>query len=322
MNNSLFKALRPGTKLLLFMSLIVVGFSIGSAVLSLVAMGVWKLDLHSLQAMMTHPGPADIEPLKWLNNIAQTFGFLIPVLVFLQIFGKKDVNGLMWFKPATIFILAPLWIMLSNGVIDLLGMFNHWIIPAGSAMEAAFKPSEDQAADITQMILSSQGLVPILTTVISVAIIPAVFEELVFRGVVQPLLARSTQRIHLSIWLTAALFSAIHMQFYGFIPRLFLGAMMGYLVIWSGSLWTSIIAHLFNNLMAIVIFNNNGHQLETSGAETATDWAIYAVSIVALVGLAIVFVRNSRWPWIGFSYLGITDSDPSTPPPSEDPQAS
>ena len=86
------------------------------------------------------------------------------------------------------------------------------------------------------------------------AILPAVAEELTFRGVLMNLLEAKGKRVYLAIWVTAIIFSAIHMQFYGFVPRMLMGALFGYMLVWTGSLWIPILMHLTNNAMAVLLY--------------------------------------------------------------------
>ena len=130
-----------------------------------------------------------------------------------------------------------------------------------------------------------------------------------------PLLAKTTRNIHASIWITAALFSLIHAQFYGFLPRMMMGALLGYLVVWSGSLWSSILAHFVNNASAYIMFRNFG-TLETPENSVFSHWAFY-VGVSFLFVLLVYYARKkSVWPWNSFIYLGIPDEQgqlPSTP---------
>jgi membrane protease YdiL (CAAX protease family) len=84
------------------------------------------------------------------------------------------------------------------------------------------------------------------------AVIPALGEEFLFRGLIQKLFKDLSGNVHAGIILSAILFSAMHMQFYGFIPRFALGVMLGYMMYWSGSLWLPIIAHFINNFLAVI----------------------------------------------------------------------
>ncbi|HPH46026.1 MAG TPA: CPBP family intramembrane metalloprotease, partial [Chryseolinea sp.] len=92
----------------------------------------------------------------------------------------------------------------------------------------------------------------IVVAFIVIAILPAIGEELVFRGIIQKELFRGTKNSHLSIWIAAAIFSAIHLQFYGFVPRMLLGVLFGYLYHWSGNLTLSMLAHFVNNGFTVV----------------------------------------------------------------------
>jgi hypothetical protein len=86
-----------------------------------------------------------------------------------------------------------------------------------------------------------------------IAIIPAIGEELLFRGVLQRIFTEWFKSAHWGIWISAFLFSAIHMQFFGFLPRMFLGLFFGYLLEATGSLWIPILAHFINNLTGVLL---------------------------------------------------------------------
>jgi membrane protease YdiL (CAAX protease family) len=213
--------------------------------------------------------------------------------------------------------LAPVWIIGANGLIDFLGFVNEWLITPGGALDQMFRAQEENAERLTELILSGTTVSAIITTIITVAIVPAVAEELVFRGVLQPLLARASRSIHVAIWLSAFLFSFIHFQFFGFLPRLVMGAMLGYLVIWSGSLYTAIIAHCLNNLVAVFLFKADGM---TASIESQ---ALVAAGLSFLLTAAGAFwmMRKSQWPWNSFAYMGIT-SPSAKPPQDANPQES
>jgi membrane protease YdiL (CAAX protease family) len=121
-----------------------------------------------------------------------------------------------------------------------------------------------------------------------------------------PLLAKITRNIHAAVWITAMLFSLIHVQFYGFLPRMIMGALLGYFVVWSGSLWTSILAHFINNASAFFMFRYFG-TLETPENSVFSHWLFYAAAAMAFVVLAVYARKKSVWPWNSFSYLGIPD---------------
>lgn len=122
-----------------------------------------------------------------------------------------------------------------------------------SGMEQWMRQTEDAAADLLQLLTQDPRVGILLVNVLVFAVLPAISEELLFRGTVQPLLNKWTKNPHLAIWITAFIFSAIHLQFYGFIPRFLLGAYLGYLLYWSGSIWLPILAHFLHNSLSIII---------------------------------------------------------------------
>jgi hypothetical protein len=98
--------------------------------------------------------------------------------------------------------------------------------------------------------------------------LPAIGEELLFRGVLQKLIQKMTGSSHWAIWITATLFSALHLQFFGFLPRLLLGALFGYLLEWTGTLWLPILAHFINNASGVIVFFITGEGLESDKPDT------------------------------------------------------
>ena len=96
------------------------------------------------------------------------------------------------------------------------------------------------------------GIGDLVVNLIIVALLAAVGEELLFRGSMQNIFLEWTKNKHAAVWITAVLFSALHAQFYGFLPRMLLGVVLGYLYIWSGSLWLSMLFHFLNNGLAVL----------------------------------------------------------------------
>ena len=111
---------------------------------------------------------------------------------------------------------------------------------------------EDLAKHFTQIILSGEGLYTLLANLVVVAAAAGLTEEFLFRGALQRILGKCTTNPHIIIWLTAILFSTFHLQFYGFVPRMVLGAYLGYLLYWSKSIWLPVFAHFTNNAIAVI----------------------------------------------------------------------
>ena len=105
---------------------------------------------------------------------------------------------------------------------------------------------------IIEAFLQMNSFWDLLYTLLVIAVVPAIWEELIFRGYLQKITASWLKNPHVSILIIAFLFSVIHLHFQGIIPRFFLGALLGYLYYWSSNLWLPILAHFVNNAQAII----------------------------------------------------------------------
>ncbi len=166
-----------------------------------------------------------------------------------------------------------------------------------SGVEAWMKASEEKAARLTEAFLSMKSKSDLILVFFIVAVLPAIGEELLFRGVIQRLLCEWVKNIHLGIFLAAFIFSAIHMQFFGFIPRLMLGMMLGYLFVWSGSLWLPISAHLVNNGLAVILsylfqHGNLGFDPNEIGKDVSD--ALFILPGLLLSFVFLLFIYNKR----------------------------
>ncbi len=154
-----------------------------------------------------------------------------------------------------------------------------------AGLDAWMRTQEEAARRLTAQITHMTSRADLAACLLALAVIPAIGEELVFRGIVQPTLTRAVGgRTHAGIWLTAILFSAIHVQFLGFVPRMLLGAGFGYLYHWSGRLAVPIAAHFVNNALQVLL--------------------LYAVQRGALPGFDPDATTALPWPWVATSVAG------------------
>jgi membrane protease YdiL (CAAX protease family) len=135
--------------------------------------------------------------------------------------------------------------------LDLTYRINEWLLVDGSKIHTMAAALEAEAMRITMAMLKMETSQQLLATLFAVAVLPAVCEEWLFRGAIQPIFVKWSGNIHIGIWGSAFLFSAIHFQFFGFLPRLLLGAGFGYMVVASGSLWPAVLGHFVNNGVAV-----------------------------------------------------------------------
>ena len=192
--------------------------------------------------------------LHFQNLCSQALGFGGAVWLATRLWNRTALQGLPG-RPVgrngSILLLAILATVASGPLLMASYELNGLLIPEGSLLESFFKPIEERIEDMTVFLASGTGVKRVVI-LLSIAGLPAIFEELSFRGVLQPLLIRATGSAFLGIGLTAIVFSAIHLQFYGFLPRVLLGALFGWLAHRSGSLIPGMAAHFANNALAAV----------------------------------------------------------------------
>ena len=183
--------------------------------------------------------------------------FIIPTLLFALFWTKSKVHYLGLTKKASFVTLlfSGLFILLAVPLINWFATLNeHMSLPqVFSGMEAWMQKSETVAKNITDAYMQGTSIGVLITNLIVVALLAALSEEIFFRGMLQKVLIECFKNKHIGVWIGAILFSAFHMQFYGFLPRMLMGASLGYLFLWSGSLWPGIIAHFVNNGMTVFL---------------------------------------------------------------------
>ena len=193
--------------------------------------------------------------------ILQTAGTTLPIFIAPVVFAYAIVREPGdYIKPNFHFswLLIPLILLtmvFSNPIIEVLSNINQKMqLPYFlRSVQQWMKDSEDTAQKVTGVILQMKNIWDMIFDVLFIGLLTAIVEEFMFRGVLQTIFFRWTKNIHVAIWITAILFSAFHMEFFGFLPRLMLGVLFGYFVAWSGSIWTSVWAHFINNGTAVVI---------------------------------------------------------------------
>lgn len=225
--------------------------------------------------------------MKLAQGFSSIMMFVVPPIVYYFITRKEHQIHSLGFRKLT----SPWWLILIGVAVLLvsipftatLAKWNEGMSLGDSftKLEGFLKTLEETAKLATEKMLDVNTFGGLLFNLVIMALIPAVGEELTFRGVLQQSLTRRMSP-HIAIILSAAIFSFIHFQFYGFLPRMFLGIAMGYMFYTSGSLWTSILMHFVNNGTVVVLYylSNKGiiDDAEQFG-ETQNAWIIVASAV-------------------------------------------
>ena len=261
------------------------------AALTIVAVGLWY---------MLSMGSLSTASLKWLQFM-QTLGtFALPPLMCAWRW-SGDYRPLRWLgldrRPdGKIAVLAILIMVCAIPGINLLADLNGRLeLPESlDFIEHFLRQQEDEAAALTKRFLETDSILGVMINVGLLAVLAAFAEELSFRGTLQQILGNKSA----AIWITAIIFSAVHMQFYGFVPRMLMGALFGYAFAWTGDLWIPMLMHFTNNSIAVLSYylfdetaENSKNIADTIGA--GDTWWLGLLSLAAVSGLVWLLRRIS-----------------------------
>ena len=194
-----------------------------------------------------------------MQLIVSVFIFIIPPLFFsylsrvntINIFGFKNK-----FKRQNLLLVFLIMIFIQPFVVYCMQINTKLLYLVSDYIPLIIQNLENmeqRALELTTLFLTMNSASDLFFNLFLIALIPAFGEELFFRGVVQQYLQKILKNPHLGVCLTACVFSAIHMQFFGFLPRFLLGLILGYLFFYSGNLWMSVLGHFINNALGVLL---------------------------------------------------------------------
>jgi len=293
-----YKDLNGFSKLILLITL-VLSFLLFSTLFGILALvPFWGTGVIELLTVPDFSSASDVKALKLLQIISVAGGFLFPSVIYMWLCSpnNKILSGFDKSINYTPIVLSALLIIFAQPIIGWTGELNSYLtLPEGlSSLENWIKDSEKKAELVTEAFLSTTTTRGLLLNIFMVAILPAFAEEILFRGALAGLFKDWTKNIHVAVFLSAFIFSAIHLQFYGFLPRFLLGVALGYLYFWSGSLWLPIVAHFTNNFLSVIVeFLYKKGVISTNAENFGMDNAAWltAISIVGVTGLLFYIYR-------------------------------
>jgi hypothetical protein len=235
--------------------------------------------------------------LKILQSVAALITFILPSFLIARFVYKNTVDTLLLKLRGNVAVYGLSALVLISAV-PFMNVIISWNagIKLPTALELVFQAMEEAAVRSTEIMLSGTTVWALLINIVLIALIPAVGEELFFRGLLQGLIKRYTRNSHLAVFMAAFIFSAIHFQFYGFVPRFLLGIFFGYLVVYSKSIWIAVWAHFLNNAMAVVayyIVQQRNIAVDVEEIGTRSQDILYLVfSVVLTIGLLYFLFRK------------------------------
>lgn len=301
----------PAAKLILLIILALVGLFIVMIAGLLIAIPFFGQDITGI--ILQGEGLDLSENLnfsRYFQTLSHIGLFVVPSVVFAILVGRRPF---LYLKAAR----KPFWVSMGISVLIMIAalpLVNFLMeinlklsLPVWmSGLEGWMRTAEENAEVVTRMFLEVSSYEALLFNIFMIAVIPAIGEEFIFRGIVLRLFRQWTGSAHVAVWISALLFSAMHMQFFGFLPRLFLGLVLGYMFVWSRNIWVPVFAHFFNNAAAVIFYfmHHNGHiniDIEEVGLGAGASY--YVVSSVVLLVLLSGFFwnfENSRQKRLSF----------------------
>lgn len=241
-----------------------------------------------------------VSKLKYLQILNQISLFVVPPMLYVLLHQNSYSETLNLNKkfhwPLVLLSLTVLFCAIP--VLDFSGEINQSLkLPSVfSSADQWMRQTEAEAIRLTGLFLNTNLLSGFLVNLLMMAVLPAIGEEFFFRGVLQKIFQQWFKNAHIGIVLTAVIFSIMHLQFFGFLPRLLLGLFIGYVFYWSGNLWIAIILHFVNNAVIVVYafsLNLNGGSFDPA-ATTDNNPAWLIIASAAAVVLIIYFIRRLK----------------------------
>lgn len=274
---------------------------LGMVLSSVITVGL-LYTLYGGNAFAAMQGGGELELYIGAIKISQAFTtiflFLVPPLLLARLEHMKlsELIGLKRPAAGNLLIVAAL-MACSLPVIEWMAIWNQqmvlpdWLKP----LEEWMRAKEDEATRLTLAFLKVNNAGDYLINLVVIALLPAIGEEFLFRGAIQRSFKRMFANPHIAVWVAAFIFSAIHMQFFGFLPRLLLGAMFGYIYWWTGSIWYAVFAHFLNNGYAVTMaWYMQVKHLPIENADNNFNFKWYGYLISLLLTLVCLTVLKNK----------------------------
>lgn len=299
--------LHPFANLLLLVGLLLLSFCLASLVMAVLSNLIFGVSLLQIGNVTSKP---DTYANGWgvsmlTQGILLFVGFGGAALALPLVTGYTLAD---YFTPRRPVPLG--WLLTAGGVILLSVPFMSGLVDWNAhthfpgflqEFEKDARELEDRAQVLTKFLTQFPTFGRFIVGLLVIAVVPAIAEELVFRGVIQRNLVQWFNSRHVGVWLAAAIFSTIHFQFFGFVPRFVLGLVLGYLYEWSGNIMVPMAAHFTQNgFQVILLYMQQRGQLSSAAFDPDSNQALPVVwqvlSLLLTTGLLWQFYRNTRRP--------------------------
>lgn len=281
----LFKKVSTAERIFLLAALLIVGLIVSV----IIAVAITFVNKHV----------SELNILRISQISSQLFTFVLPPFLYACLVKEKPMKSLSFCKtPLLYFVIGFVMMYAITPLNNVFGVWNAGLeLPESMAvLEEMMKNLQESATQLTEKMLNVSNVSGLIINLFMIAGLAAIGEELLFRSLLQPFLIKICKNAHLGIFLASAIFSFIHFEFYGFLPRLVLGLLLGYMFFYSRSIWVPILMHFTNNATAVVIYylNNKGITNIDVDGSTETNITYVLLSIVAMTVLFWLTIRINK----------------------------
>jgi membrane protease YdiL (CAAX protease family) len=288
-----------GYRFAMLLLLMIAGAMLGYIIALVSIPLVFQIPFSALMDVLNMDSGLEITPavLKYVQLILATFVFIVPANAYSHLFSDNTFVFFEFKKPNLVFLFfaALLWLFTLPIISFLADINNKIAFPTSFAgLENSFRLAEARTENATRFLLNVTSFSGLMVNLLVIAVVAAIAEELIFRGIIQKLLFEQSKNIHLAIWLTALVFSLFHLQFFAIIPRIVLGAALGYTFYWSKSIWVPIFFHFINNASIVLASYLFQKKLIATDPNEITFFPNSVLFVAFICSIAMVYFWNKR----------------------------
>lgn len=232
----------------------------------------------------------ELSVLRIVQISSQIFTFILPSILYALLVKEKPIASLGFNKVKIYWLL--LGVAMMYAILPLNNVFTEWnaglkLPESMRNLEELMKSMQNAASEATEKMLNVNSISGLIINIIMIAGLAALSEELLFRSLLQTSLIKICKNAHVGIIIASAIFSFIHFEFYGFLPRFVLGLLLGYMFYFSGSIWVPMLMHFANNVTAVIIYYLNNKGITNINVDTfgQTNTPILLASIISIIVL-------------------------------------
>ncbi len=293
--------MKYGAQLALLLGFVGLAFMVAGMVQIVVAFSLLPKNISFTQMgsemMKAMEKPENANTMRWLQLVSAGIMFFVPTVLWALIISRNSFkflgfNTKLNVKQIAIVFGISVFALILSGA---LGELNQ-MIPISKHWAAKFKEMETAYAEQVMSIARMNNVAEYLFVLVVIGFAPALFEEVLFRGGLQQLLTNWSKKPLLAIILTSIIFSAIHMSYYGFLPRFALGLMLGLIYYYGKNIWLNILMHLLNNGISVTVMFLTSKGGKPSQEIMDSTFPIYygIVPLIAIIYFMSQFKKESE----------------------------